>query len=97
MADCRITCIVKSNSLSGLPQHEHITHVGNQSTTPPWLWTVEQVINSIDSKSNTFYVMDARGNRAEVGVVRPTYGRPHLRTYANGVWTDNLLSLPTCY
>lgn len=29
-----------------------------------------------------------------VGVVKPSNGEPYLRTYANGVWTDNLLSLP---
>lgn len=29
-----------------------------------------------------------------VGVVRPSEGDPYLRTHANGVWTDNLLSLP---
>lgn len=32
--------------------------------------------------------------RATAGVVRPATGNPYLRTYADGVWTDNLLSLP---
>jgi len=32
--------------------------------------------------------------RAEVGVVRPDNGRPYLRTYADGKWNNNLLSLP---
>jgi hypothetical protein len=49
---------------------------------------------SIDSKTNTFYVFE-KGNRSEIGVVRPTDGRlPFLRTYADGTWSDNLLSLP---
>jgi Protein of unknown function (DUF3892) len=39
-------------------------------------------------------VEDARGNRADVGVVTPTHGAKYLRTYADGVWTDNLLALP---
>ncbi|WP_062518493.1 DUF3892 domain-containing protein [Demequina gelatinilytica] len=33
--------------------------------------------------------------RVPVGVVRPDYGQPYLRTYADGKWTNNLLSLPT--
>ena len=32
--------------------------------------------------------------RITVLVVRPSGGTPYLRTYANGTWTDNLLSLP---
>lgn len=88
MAQAQITCIVKSDPVGG---HEHITHVGNSST---WMWTVEQVIESIDNKTNTFFVEDPRtGLRAWVGVVRPTGRRAHIRTYADGVWTDNLLSL----
>lgn len=95
MADVRITCITKSIPQGG---HQHITHVGNpQATGGGWKWPVAQVIESIDAKSNTFYVMDGRtGKRANVGVVRPENGRPYLRTYADGVWTDNLLSLPSC-
>lgn len=89
MADCRITHIRKPNRNS---THEHITHVGNPSAN--WVWKREDVIASIDAKTNTFYVHEG-GNRSEVGVVRPTDGRdPFLRTYADGQWNDNLLSLP---
>jgi hypothetical protein len=35
--------------------HEHITHVGNPSV--PWKLTVEQVIQNIDGKVDTFYVV----------------------------------------
>lgn len=34
------------------------------------------------------------GGRSEVGVVRPQNGQPFLRTYADGKWNNNLLSLP---
>ncbi|GAA2568906.1 DUF3892 domain-containing protein [Microbacterium binotii] len=34
-------------------------------------------------------------SRVSVGVVKPQYGQPYLRTYADGEWTNNLLSLPT--
>jgi hypothetical protein len=94
MADVQIKCITKPNPQS---PHEHITHVGNQFATPPWKWTREQVIASIDSKTNTFYVLDPNtGKRSDVGVVRETGKQPYLRTHADGTWNNNLLSLPQC-
>jgi len=91
MADCRVTCITKPHPNS---PHEHITHLGNP---PSWKWTREEVIASIDAKTNTFYVLDPRNDkRSNVGVVRPA-GRPaYLRTYADNDWNDNLLSLNQC-
>jgi hypothetical protein len=91
MADARVTCISKPNRMSA---HEHITHLGGAN----WKWTREEVIRSIDQKTNTFYVSDpTTGKRSDVGVVRPTDGRsPFLQTYADGVWNNNLLSLPEC-
>ncbi len=94
MADCEIKCITKLNPLSA---HEHITHVGNPNTTPPWKWRREGVIASIDAGTNSFYVIDPRTfRRADVGVMRPAGRAPYLRTYADGDWNDNLLSLPQC-
>jgi hypothetical protein len=90
MADCQITCI---NLSQGGTHHEHITHVGNGSQ---WRSTVAEVVAWIKSSANTFYVKDSRGNRANVGVVEPSGRAPYLRTYADGVWTDNLLSLTSC-
>jgi len=88
MADCRITHIRKRDRMS---IHEHITHVGNP---PTWFWPREDVIASINSKTNTFYVYE-NGKRSEVGVVNPTDGRfPFLQTHADGYWNDNLLALP---
>jgi hypothetical protein len=94
MADCQVTCIRKHNRMSS---HEHITHLGNK-TTSDWIWPREDVIRSIDHKTNTFYVLDPNnGKRSNVGIVRPTDGRAlYLRTYADGDWNDNLLSLPEC-
>lgn len=93
MADCRITHIRKKDRMSA---HEHITHVGNLLVNPPWIWTREAVITSINAKTNSFYVYE-KGKRSEVGVVNPGNGRsPYLRTYADGEWNDNLLALPEC-
>jgi hypothetical protein len=91
MADVQVTCIIKPHPQS---PHEHITHLGNQ---PTWLWTREQVIASIDAKTNTFFVRDPiSGKRADIGVVREAGKAPYLRTYADGKWTNNLLSLNQC-
>ena len=66
MAEVQVTCITKPHPQS---QHEHITHVGNPKAG--WKWTREQVIESIDSKANIFFVLDPKnGKRADIGVVR---------------------------
>ena len=91
MTDCQVTCITKPHPLS---PHEHITHLGNP---PTWIWEREKVIASIEAKTNTFFVRDPyTGKRADVGVVYPGLGAPYLRTYADGDWNDNLLSLNQC-
>ena len=89
MPRARIECIV-----AGSPRtHERITHVGGTGGGG-WRWTVENVIASIEAKTNEFFT-EVGGNVAEVGVVHgPT--RKHLRTHADGKWNDNLLSLPDC-
>ncbi|MGH2907610.1 MAG: DUF3892 domain-containing protein [Solirubrobacterales bacterium] len=91
MRNCQVTCISKPNPQS---THDHITHVGNP---PTWVWTREAVIASIDEKRNTFYVVDlTSGRRSDVGVVRAGGRAPYLRTYADGDWNNNLLSLNQC-
>jgi hypothetical protein len=92
MPDVQVTCITKPNPQS---QHEHITHLGNPSNG--WKWTREEVITSIDAKTNTFFVLDPiTSKRSEVGVVRFASQAPYLRTYADGNWNNNLLSLAQC-
>lgn len=93
MADVQVTCITKPHPQS---PHEHITHLGNPAAN--WKWTREQVIASIEAKTNTFYVLDPHtGKRADVGVVRPGGVRaPFLQTHADGDWNNNLLALDQC-
>jgi hypothetical protein len=92
MSDCRITCVTKPDRFS---RHEHITHVGNPSVG--WKITREQAIANIESKLDTFYVQDEKtGKRSEVGVRREDGKVPYLRTYADGYYNDNLLSLDEC-
>jgi len=42
-------------------------------------------------------VIDPRnGKRADVRVIRPAGREAYVRTYADGDWNDNLLSLNQC-
>jgi hypothetical protein len=86
MADALVSCITKPDPSS---RHEGITHVGG----PGWRWPVSQVIDSIRSRTNTFYT-SVGGKRADIEVVDGP--RPYLRTRADGLWNDNLLALPLC-
>jgi hypothetical protein len=47
----------------------------------------------MDEKNGKAYV-ESSSTRVSVGVVKPQGRQPYLRTYANGEWNDNLLSLP---
>lgn len=55
--------------------------------------TKAELVEWIDGESGEAYV-ETQATKVSVGVVKPDGGPPYLRTYANGVWTDNLLSLP---
>ncbi len=87
MADVRVTCI---NKLPRNNTHEGITHLGGAG----WKWTRQQVIDSINTGTNSFHTM-VGGKRADVGVVHGPNG-DYVRTYADDVWNDNLLALPEC-
>jgi hypothetical protein len=54
---------------------------------------VSQVIQSIRSRTNTFYTL-VDGKRANLEVVDTP--RPYLRTRADGLLNDNPLQLPRC-
>ncbi|MBY5831221.1 DUF3892 domain-containing protein [Rhizobium leguminosarum] len=89
MADVQVTCINKQDRNS---THEGITHLGNPAAK--WKWPRADVIASIEAKTNTFYTL-VNGNRGNIGVVDGPNGK-YVRTYADGKWNDNLLSLPEC-
>lgn len=87
MADVRVTCIKKQPRND---PYEGITHLGGAT----WRWTRQEVINSINAGTNTFYTL-VGGRRAEI-VVRPGPAGPYVQTVADGYWNDNLLALPEC-
>ena len=80
---------------SGGSTHEHITDYRwrsledgeiNGSSKPA-------MVDWLENKGGKAYV-GSGSSRVSVGVVKPAQGRPYLRTYADGQWTNNLLSLP---
>lgn len=87
MADAQVTCIHKQPRDN---PYEGITHLGGAG----WKWTREQVIASIEAKTNTFFTL-VNGKRANIGVINGPTGK-YLRTHADGTWNDNLLALPEC-
>ena len=89
MTDVEVKCI---NKLPRNNTHEGITHLGNAAAG--WKWTRAQVIASIEDKSNTFFT-SVQGNRGDIGEVNGPNGK-YVRTYRDGKWDDNLLSLPEC-
>lgn len=48
----------------------------------------------VDGANNDAYV-GSGPSRVKVGVIRPANTDPYLRTYADGDWSNNLLSLDT--
>ena len=90
MADVQVSCI---NKVPRQNPYEGITHLGGPGGGG-WKWTRQQVIDSINASTNTFFTLE-QGNRGNIGVVNGPNG-PYLRTYADGQWNDNLLSLPEC-
>ena len=84
--------------MEGGQDHEHIAKVKwvNHANNKYGESTRESMVKWLDdSKENTAYVEDLNGKRkAYVGTVHPTGRLPYIRTYADGKWTNNLLSLP---
>lgn len=89
MADPEVTCNTKQNVNS---PHEHISHLvkpANQCR-----WTRNRVIASINTETNSLYVIDpVNGARANIGAVCESDRAPYFRTYTDGQWYNNFLSL----
>ncbi|WP_404351691.1 DUF3892 domain-containing protein [Phycicoccus jejuensis] len=81
--------------MSGGSGHEHIVSYRWLNPADRATGTSDKptMVAWVDNPSNSAYV-GSGFQRAEVGVVRPQYGEPFLRTFADGQWNNNLLSLP---
>jgi hypothetical protein len=73
--------------------HQHIADVrwGNPATEKKGENSRAQMVTWI-SEGGEARVRDGAGDDVRVFVVDAS--PPYIRTYADGVWTDNLLSLP---
>lgn len=93
----RITCINKSEGDHEDPHHA-ISRLGwiNEQTGENGKSTRLEVYDWIKNRGGAAYVRDARGNKATVGTRVSPSGTRFLQTYADKVWTDNLLALPEC-
>lgn len=77
----------------GGEQHEHIASVKwqNPQTNETGTSTREVMVDFIANKNGQAYV---NGNGRAVSVLVVKARPPYIRTYADGVWTNNLLALP---
>lgn len=82
--------------LDGGNGHEHITDVLWRSAATSLAYSPRQTIVDWLGESNENQAVVADGSElVQVAVVRRPNKPPYLRTRADGVWSDNLLSLPT--
>ncbi|MGA6164556.1 DUF3892 domain-containing protein [Amycolatopsis magusensis] len=86
---------ITSVHLEGGTLHEHIARLRwkNRENGETGESTRSAIVTWIETKKGTAYVSEG-GHLVHVGVVTPTHGPKHLRTYADKTWTNNLLSLP---
>jgi hypothetical protein len=88
-----VLCIHKSDRTN---PHERITLIGGRNGDgTAWRLNQQEAIAGIESGKWTFYVSRG-GNVAKVIVAVSRYGHKYLKTEADGVQPDNLLSLPEC-
>ena len=93
----KITCIRKDQGNHQNP-HEGINDFGwvNEQTRAAGQSTRAQMVQFLEQQGGKAYVKDRLGSVAYISVVTSQWDTKYLRTYANGKWTDNLLSLPEC-
>lgn len=80
--------------LEGGTSHQHITRLWWSTASTSGDNSRAEIVDWVEGKNGQAFVEDARGNSIPVGVVSPDHRAKYLRTYADGVWTDNLLALP---
>lgn len=92
MSKHQVTCITKSNRSN---PHERITHIGGKNGDGTnWKLTQQDAISGIQSGKWEFYV--SRGGGTVDVIIATHNGNDYLKTRADGLQPDNLLSLPEC-
>jgi hypothetical protein len=88
-----VKCINKSNRYN---PHERILCIGGFNPDGSrWKLNEPDAIKGIEEGTWTFYVTQ-QGRTVNVIIARSAYGHKYLKTVADGVLPDNLLSLPEC-
>lgn len=82
--------------LGSSQSHEHISLLQwrNTQTGASGQSTRQAVVEWLEESKANQAVVASAGSWVYVGVFAPKSGDKYVRTYANGNWTDNLLSLP---
>ena len=89
----RITCIIKSDRDN---PHERILKIGGKNENgSTWILNQEDAIKGIENGNWAFYV-EVEGRKVWVMIARSAQGNKYLKTEADGVQPNNLLSLPDC-
>lgn len=75
--------------------HEHITLIRwvEDGTNTPKSSTRQEMVAFVEGGGRA-YVRDARGDVAYLRVRISYAGNKYVQTYADGIWSDNLLALP---
>jgi len=86
---------ITATRLTGGVQHEHISHLWwvNPANNNAGSSTRAAIVDWVEAGGRAF-VQEARTPRSVVAIVTPERGSKYLRTHADGVWNNNLLSLP---
>jgi hypothetical protein len=96
----KITCISKDNG-NHMNPHERITNMNwtNESTGTTGRNTLDEMVAFVEKHGDrAAYVKDWKGDVAYIDVVTPkeTWRKKYLKTYADGIFNDNLLALDEC-
>jgi hypothetical protein len=93
----KITCVSKPSGDTQNP-HEAISTLGwiNEEDGKQSRISRVDLYNWLKFSNGVAYVKDLRGNIAYVKPRENAIGTKFVQTQADGVWTDNLLSLPSC-
>jgi hypothetical protein len=89
----QVQCINKSRRSDA---HERILNIGGGNPGGGrWKLAEPQAIKAIKEGRTAFYVERPPGRRVKV-IIATHRGREYLKTQADGLKPDNLLSLPEC-